>query len=93
MVKTKGRLSKKDEFARRGHAMYVRRIRPKLGGEKKGRVVAVDIESGDYAVADKVLGAADKLFARRPKARIWFERVGYPTLIRIGTWHDEESTT
>ena len=79
----------KEEIARRGHSVYARRVRPKLAGEKKGRVVALDVLTADYEVADDVLTAADRLRARQPKAQIWLERVGYRTLHRFGVWHNE----
>jgi hypothetical protein len=70
-----------DPIARRGHAIYTRRIRPRLAGEKKGRVVALDMKTADYEVADELLTAAARLRARRPEAEIWFERIGFRTLI------------
>jgi hypothetical protein len=79
----------KDEVARRGHAMYVRRIRSKLVHEKKGRVVALDIKTGDFEVADKALIAAQRLRSRQPKAEIWLERIGFRAFHRIGTWRLE----
>ncbi len=66
--------------------MYLRKIRPKLAGEKKGRVVAIDIDTGDFEVADKVLPAAQPLLDRRPGANIWMERIGFPTLRHFGGW-------
>ncbi len=70
----------------RGHALYARRIRPKLAGEKKGRVVALDLRSEDFQVGDNALEAARGLKARQPKADIWLERIGYPGLYRLGSW-------
>ena len=86
MVKHLRRYSK-EEVARRGHAMYTRRIRRKLAGKKPGRVVAIDIKSGDFELADDTLTAAGQLRLRRPGAEIWLERVGYRTFHRIGVWH------
>ena len=80
-----------DPIARRGRALYVRQIRRKLTGEKKGRVVAVDILSADYQVADSALVAARQLRARQPGAQIWLERIGYPALQRFGSWSAKES--
>ena len=90
MVK-RPRKSIKDDVARRGHHLYRTRVRPQLAREKKGRIVALDIDSADFEVADDVLGAAEKLLARRPGARVWLERIGYRTLRRFGAWHEEES--
>ena len=72
--------------------MYSKQVRPKVAGEKKGRVVALDIETADFEVADNALCAAERLLARRPDAQIWFERIGYRTLRRFGAWHGEGST-
>ena len=80
-----------DPIARRGHTLYARQIRRKLAGEKKGRVVAVDILSADYQVADSALVAARRLLARQPHAQIWLERIGYPALQRFGSWSAKES--
>jgi hypothetical protein len=86
---TRTNQSDKGSLARVGHVLYARRIRPKLAREKKGRVVALDVQTADYEVADDVLTAADRLRARRPNAKIWLERVGFRTLHRFGAWHNE----
>jgi hypothetical protein len=82
-----------DQIARRGRALYTKQIHRKLAGEKKGRVVAVDILSADYQVADSALAAARQLLARKPHAQIWLERIGYPALRRFGSWRGEEART
>jgi hypothetical protein len=90
MVKRQRRFSKA-AIARRGRQMYERQVRPRIAGEKKGRIVALDIETADFEVADDALHAAEQLRKRRPSARIWIERIGYPTLRRFGAWHATES--
>jgi hypothetical protein len=52
-------------------------------------MVAIDIDSSDFAVADDALVATDLLLARRPKAKIWLEQIGYRASVRYGIWHDE----
>lgn len=89
MTKTR-RSSTKESWARRGRSIYRRNVLPKLRGEKKGRMVAIDIDTADFAVADDTLGAANSLRARHPKAKIWLEQIGYRTAVRMGAWHDEE---
>ncbi len=83
MIKTKRLSSRQKNPKLGGQAMYMRKIRPKLAGEKKGRIVAMDMLSGDYEVADDPLAAAESLLARRPKADIWFERVGYRAMVHF----------
>ena len=86
----KNRRLTKDEWSRRGHSIYRRSILPKLAREKKGRMVAIDIDSSDFEVADDTLTASNVLRARRPRARIWLEQIGFRTAVRMGTWHDEK---
>ena len=73
----------KEEFARRGRELYQQQIGPGLGPENEGRFVAIDIESGDFALDDDDYRATELLLAKRPDAQIWLERVGYPTAYRI----------
>ena len=40
----------KEEFARRGDAIYERVVAPRLSGRDKGKFVAIDIESGEYEI-------------------------------------------
>ena len=49
----------KDEIAPRGKDLYERRVRRKVKAEgaKEGRFLAIDVESGDYEIADDALGA------------------------------------
>lgn len=58
---------------------------------KKGRAIALDVKTGDYAIGDTGLEAADKLLRRHPKAEIWYERVGYPAFHKMGAWNHKET--
>ncbi len=73
-----------EETARRGGEFYERHVRAQVEAGNHGRVVAIDVETGAYAVDDTALGAARRLRAEHPNAEIWFVRIGHPTLHRIG---------
>jgi hypothetical protein len=74
-----------DEIARRGHDLYESSIRPRVETEDNiGKLIAIDIESGDYEIGDDLLQIADQLRVRRPKAEVWTERIGYDAAIAIG---------
>jgi hypothetical protein len=47
----------KEEFARRGDAIYERDVRPAVEAEHAGEFVAIDIESGAYEVDADELAA------------------------------------
>ena len=66
-----------------GRAIYNEKIRDTLGPQDKGKVVVIDVNSGDYEIADKDITATKRLRERRPDAYTWAERVGYPTVYRI----------
>jgi hypothetical protein len=66
----------KEEFARRGEAIFERDIRPIIGAANKRDFVAIDIETGAYEIDPNELAASDRLRARHPNAQIWLRRVG-----------------
>lgn len=67
----------KEEFARRGNAIYQKEILPKLAAKDIGKFLAIDIETGEYEIAADEMKAGDKLLARVPDAQIWMVRIGY----------------
>ena len=83
MATTKRRHSK-EEFARRGDAIYESEIRPQLKADDEGKFAAIDIESGTHAIDADELKACDKLRRRIPDAQIWMVRVGYRSVHRFG---------
>ena len=72
------------ETARLGDEIYDRDIRPHVEATYRGKVIAIDVDSGDYAIADTALAAADALRERCPATDVWAVRVGYPTLRTFG---------
>ena len=73
-----------EETGRLGDEIYERDIRPKVEATHHGKVVAIDVDSGDYAIGDTALAAADALRERRPAPDVWAVKVGYPTLRTFG---------
>ena len=66
-----------------GRAIYREKIHPNLGPEHKGKVVVIDVKSGDYEIADRHITAARRLRERRPDAFTWEERVDVPVTYRV----------
>ena len=77
----------KEEFARRGQAIYEKRVRPQVEAGNTGRVVAIDVETEAFEVADDPIAASDRLFARCPDAQPWLVRIGHRALHRFGAVH------
>jgi hypothetical protein len=76
----------KAEIARRGKTLYERHVREEVEAEgaNEGRFLAIDVDSGDYEVADDALRAGAGLRRRRPDAAVYLMRVGRPTAFRLG---------
>ena len=74
----------KEEIARLGDEIYERDIRQQVEENHHGEVVAIDVDSGDYAVAENVVTAWERLISRRPDGGFWFVRVGYPAVYHLG---------
>ena len=75
----------KEEHARRGTAVYEQQVRPQVEAGNHGKIVALDVDTGAFEVADDTLTASQRLLARLPDAQIWCVRIGYPAVYRFGT--------
>jgi hypothetical protein len=64
----------KEEFARRGDEIYESQVRPQIEESNHGKIVAIDIETGAFEIADDLLAASKQLSARVPDAQTWFVR-------------------
>ena len=74
----------KEEHARRGAELYEQQVRPRVEASNRGKIVAIDVDSGDFEVADDGLTAAGRLFARQPDAQIWSLRIGSSAVYQFG---------
>ncbi len=72
-----------EEIVQRGKEIYYRKILPLLQTGNDGRVVAIDVCTGEFELAENALIGADQLRLRVPEAIIFFMRVGYPTMARV----------
>jgi hypothetical protein len=75
----------KEEFARRGDEIYQSQVRQQIDEDiDLGKIVAIDIETGAFEVADDLLVASKQLVARLPDAQTWFIRIGHLAVDRFG---------
>jgi hypothetical protein len=73
----------KDEHARLGTELYEREVRPQVEDGNRGKIVAIDVDTGAFEMADNGLTAANRLLAHHPDAQIWCVRIGYPAVHRF----------
>ena len=74
----------KDEHTRRGAELYEQKVRPQVEAGNHGRVVAIDLDTGAFEVAENSLTASRLLLAQHPSAQIWCVKIGHPAVHRFG---------
>ena len=72
-----------DEIARCGKEIYYRDILPKIEPGNDGRIVAIDIYTGEFEMSDDLRVCTGRLKERVPTAEIFLMRVGFPTFSRM----------
>lgn len=74
-----------EEVAKRANRLYDSEIRQKVETEENiGKMVIIDIETGDYEVDETGLQAAHNLYAKHPYARLFGIRIGYNLAASLG---------
>jgi hypothetical protein len=79
--------SAREDFGRRGNEIYDRDILPRLcpmGPEDYWKVIAIEVETGDYEIDKNEIVACDRLRERHPTAVFWLRRLGTPHLRQFG---------
>jgi hypothetical protein len=74
----------KEELAQRGQTLYESSIQQQVAAGNEGKIVAIDIETGDFEVSEDTLIASDRLLERNPDAQTWFIRIGHRGVHRFG---------
>jgi hypothetical protein len=75
----------KEEFARRGNEIYESQVRSQVEAGNYGKIVAIDIETGAFEVANTAMAAVDHLYERYPDAQPWVIRIGHRAVYRFGS--------
>lgn len=69
----------KEDAAATGRAIYDEKIKPLMKLEDKGKMVVIDVKSGDWEMDYDDAAALFRLWDRRPDMFTWGKRVGYRT--------------
>jgi frataxin-like iron-binding protein CyaY len=74
----------KEEFAQHGDEIYETQIRSQLEASDRGKIVAIDIDTGAFEVDVSEIVACARLEAHHPDAQIWIVRIGSRHVRRFG---------
>jgi len=75
-AETDSRVRERGEVEQQGAFVYQTVVKPQIEPKRNGEFVALDVDSGDYSVDPDELLALRRLRQLRPKARVYFARVG-----------------
>jgi len=75
----------KEELAQRGQALYESGIRQRVEADNKGKIVAIDIETGAFELDENIVPATNRLFERHPDAQPWVIRIGHRAVDHFGS--------
>jgi hypothetical protein len=78
-MKMKGDIDK-DAFAAKAKEIYNRKYRQQLEATERGKVVAIEVESGEIFIGRTALEAGMKAREKFPERVFYFIRVGYPAV-------------
>lgn len=83
----------KDVHAEMAEKIYTSTIKPKVDPTHFGRVVAIDVDSGDYEIADDSREASMSLRARRPESQTFCRRIGPDSAVTRFGYSSVRATT
>jgi hypothetical protein len=66
----------KEEFARRGNEIYETQVRSQVEEGNHGKIVAIDIETGNFEVADDIVTASACLLLSTPMPKLGLFALG-----------------
>lgn len=78
------------ETIQRGKELYERDIRVHVEEGNKGKVLVIDVETGDYELDADSDAATRRALARNPNAVLYRMRIGYPAFGKLGgSWRTD----
>lgn len=72
------------EIVRRGKEIFDHDIRAQMRPEHQGKLLVIDVHSGDYEMNDDQVTALHRLKLRRPNALCYVHRIGARTAVKLG---------
>ena len=84
--------AEQEEICHRGETIYRHELQQILDNdENSGKVLVIDIDTKDFEMDQDQVAASRRLRERRPDARRYVLRIGYPSLYKVaGSWATTE---
>ncbi len=75
-----------EEVVEHGKAIYDQSVRAEVEEGNIGRLLMIDVTTGNWVLGEDRIEMARRLRERNPDAANFGMRVGYPTAEKIGSW-------
>jgi hypothetical protein len=76
----------KEQIAERGEEIYADRLRDRVETDENiGRIIVIDVGSGDYEIDNDGLMASHRLRAKHPDGTLYGLRIGYDAVEGFGS--------
>jgi hypothetical protein len=77
-------VSSDESIAQRGKDCYAS-LRDQVElADNVGKLIAIDLETGDYEIGEDLLTISFRLKSRHPNAEMWAERIGFNAVYTVG---------
>ena len=73
-----------DAICERGKARYAELRGIVETEENIGKIISIDIETGEYAIDEDLLKSVKMILKQKPGAALWEERIGYDAVYGVG---------
>lgn len=74
-----------EEIVRRGEEIYEEKLRVVVETKENiGKIISIDIETGDYEIDADPVVTGKRLLAKNPQAAIYGKRIGYNAAFALG---------
>ena len=74
-----------EEIGRQGQKIYEEKLRARVETKENiGKIISIDVDTGDYEIDDDLIKAGDRLLARHPGAVLYGVRIGHDAVYAVG---------
>ena len=73
----------KEEIGKRATEIYKRSIRSQVEPEFNGKIIAIDVDTGEYEIDEDILSSTKRLKERCPNGTFFALRVGFDVVYAL----------
>jgi hypothetical protein len=73
-----------EEIARRGEEIYALSLRDRLEAGNEGKILVIDVETGDYEIDADEIAASRRAMTKHPGHALYMMRIGYNAVHTLG---------